>query len=488
MTAYDFVDVRLESSEFTCDNVQVTRLDGREAISELFSFDLAIVCLKPGELSLDAMLGSDVSLVFVRRAGDKETEVRRIHGMVVEATDKLDTETEFETFHIRVAPRAHRLTLIQTQQVFLDISVPDIIKKKLELVGLEEDTELRLMGTYEKREIVVQYRETDLAFISRLAEHLGISFFFEHDSGTDKIIFTDQKSGYRPAEHASTATFRPRGDRCDVYRLEATKRLVPSSFVTVDYNYRTPQLDLTGRHELGTGYAGGIVEYAPHHTTPEEGMAIAKARAEEQGSRQLVYAGESDQPQLSAGVTFTLEGHKKLEDNTLLVVDIEHHAQQVAMVHGGSGTEVPYRNTFHAIDAKLTYRPPRKTPRPRIHGVLTARIEPGEGGSIGEFAKLDEDGRYTVKFYFDSGESEGPFSSSRVRMIQPHAGEYYGLHMPLKPGIEVLMIFMDGDPDRPLIVGSVPNPITPSPVTKDNATMSRIKTVSGIIIEMKDRG
>jgi type VI secretion system secreted protein VgrG len=158
------------------------------------------------------------------------------------------------------------------------------------------------------------------------------------------------------------------------------------------------------------------------------------------------------------------------------------------MVHGGTGTERSYTNTIHAIDARLTYRPPRRTPKPRIHGVLTARIEPGPGEQIGEFAQLDEDGRYTVKFYFDAGAAAGPLSSRPVRMIQAHAGPYYGLHMPLKPGIEVLMVFMDGDPDRPLILGSVPNPITPSPVTKDNATMSRIKTVSGILIEMKDRG
>jgi len=368
------------------------------------------------------------------------------------------------------------------------LTVPEIIMKKLDLVGLAEDAELRLMGTYPKREFVVQYRETDLAFVSRLCEHVGISFFFEHDAGFDKIIFTDQKSGYRSAEHKSLVGFRSRGDRCDVYRLEATKKLVPTSYAQTDYNYRTPQLDLVARHELATGYAGGVVEYGAHYKTPEEGAAIAKVRAEEQQSGQHVYAGESDQPQLSAGVTFTLEGHPKLGEATLLVVEVEHHAQQIAMVHGGEEKEVPYRNTFRAIDAKLTYRPPRRTPRPRIHGVLTARVEPGPGGSIGEFAQLDEEGRYTVKFFFDGGEPEGPFSSRPVRMIQAHAGNYYGVHMPLKPGIEVLMVFMDGDPDRPLILGSAPNPVTPSPVTKDNATMSRIKTGSGIIIEMKDRG
>ena len=119
--------------------------------------------------------------------------------------------------------------------------------------------------------------------------------------------------------------------------------------------------------------------------------------------------------------------------------------------------------------------------------MLTALVEPNPSGEIGEQAMIDAEGRYTVKFYFDAGDVAGrPKNSRPVRMIQAHAGPSYGVHFPLKPGVEVLIVFMDGDPDRPLIVGSVPNPITPSPVVEEVNLMNRIETASGLIIEMRD--
>ena len=123
-----------------------------------------------------------------------------------------------------------------------------------------------------------------------------------------------------------------------------------------------------------------------------------------------------------------------------------------------------------------------------IHGLLHAIVDPLPNDEIGEFSNLDAEGRYTIRLYFDVAGSTRDISSKRVRMIQNHAGGAYGTHIPLKPGIEVLIGFIDGDPDRPVIVGSVPNPVIPSPVNAQNATMSRVKTVSGVLIEMKDRG
>jgi type VI secretion system secreted protein VgrG len=133
------------------------------------------------------------------------------------------------------------------------------------------------------------------------------------------------------------------------------------------------------------------------------------------------------------------------------------------------------------------YRPSRATKCPRIDGVLTGVIEPRVDGVMGQLAELDDQGRYTVRFYFDPAPLGGrPLSTHRVRMIQQHSGPNYGTHLPLKAGTEVLVVFVDGDPDRPLIVGSVHNPATPTPVTSRNPSMSRIVTASGIMIEMKD--
>jgi type VI secretion system secreted protein VgrG len=188
---------------------------------------------------------------------------------------------------------------------------------------------------------------------------------------------------------------------------------------------------------------------------------------------------------LTAGAVVKLTDHPRLDELYLLVVEVEHHATQVVGTHGGDGGEA-YANTFKAVDASLVYRPPRVTPRPRIHGVLTAVTEAAPSGAARNMAQLDLDGRYTVKFFFDTA-GDRQHSSAPVRMAQPHAGPDYGVHFPLKPGVEVTVSFVDGDPDRPIISGSVPNPATASPVTGRDANMNRITTVSGSIIEFKDR-
>ena len=481
----DRVEMRLESTDFSCDHVQISRMKGREAISQLFSFDLEIVVLAPGELSLDDLVGAEADLVFTL-SGD---ELRRVHGMISGVEDALDSEPSFRTFRLRLSPRAFRLTLVETQEIFLDLSVPDIIKTKLELVGLGgEDVELRLMSTYPSREFVVQYKETDLAFISRLTEHLGISFFFEQRDGRDVLVFTDHAHGFSGIAREAPVIFRPRGEACDVFALVQQRRVMPAAFVQQDYNYRTPLLDLTSTHEVPEGFAGGVVEYAQHPKTPEASQSLARIRAEERFAETRYHEGKSDVCAFSAGARFHLEDHPRLDGGQeFLLASVTHAMTQVVLGLSITPEVAPYTNEFRVTDATRTYRPARATFRPRIDGVLTGVIEPNVDGVMGQIAQLDEQGRYTVRFYFDPAPLGGrPLSTHRVRMIQQHSGPNYGTHMPLKAGTEVLVIFVDGDPDRPLIVGSVHNPVTPTPVTSRNASMHRILTASGILMEMKD--
>lgn len=480
----DLLQIRLESEHFPCDDVQIHTFSGREGISRIFSFDVGIVCTRPDALDPESMRGADATLVF--EVGDEE--VRRVHGMIAEIEDMLETEVETRTYRLLFVPRAHRMTLIQTQEIYMDLSVPDIIKQKLELVGLSgDDVELRLSETYPPLEFVVQYKETDLAFVSRLTEHYGISFFFEHADGRDKIVFTDHRGGFRPIARAAVP-FRPRGDQRDVFQIASKTRVIPKTYMLQDYNYRAPLVDLTSSADAPSGLAGGIVEQGAHFKTLDEGKALAKIRAEEFEATHLVYSGQSDNPHFSAGARFTLQEHPRIHDGSadLLLVEVEHSASQVVAAHGGKEGR-RYTNTFRAIDAGLTYRPPRVTPKPHIYGVTTGIVEQPLGSVGDEYAKIDEQGRYLVRILFDTAPPGQRKASKPIRMAQPHAGPNYGLHFPLKPGIEVLLVFIDGDPDRPLIVGSVPNPVTPSPVVDRNLTLNRIKTASGVIIEMKDQ-
>jgi type VI secretion system secreted protein VgrG len=482
--AADPLSIRLESTDFDAERVQIYKVVGREAISRLFSFDIECVCPDGAELSPDDVAGCEAALVIERDG----LVLRKVHGMIAEVEDMLDTEPSHRTYRLLLVPRAHRLTLVETQEVFLGLSVPDILKQKLELVGLgSADVEMRLTGTYEPREFVVQYKETDLAFVSRLTEHLGISFFFEHTDDRDKIIFTDQAAGFRPVPGAESVAFHGRGEGQGVHRLTYRTRVVPKTYVQQDYNYRTPRLELTTAHKAPSGFAGGVVEYGAHVKTPTEAAAMARVRAEERRSHASFFAGESAVPEFGAGATFQLTGHPRREDAVLLLAEVEHRMTQAVLTHGNKG-ENGYSSTFRATDARETFRPARVTPRPRISGVVTGVVEPPEGGDVAKHADIDDQGRYTVRFYFDtSPPGERRKSSRPIRMIQPHAGPNYGIHFPLHPGVEVAVTFVDGDPDRPLIQGSVPNPVTPSPVTRKNALQSRIQTSSGLFIVMKDR-
>jgi type VI secretion system secreted protein VgrG len=475
------IDVRIEANDFPCGELRVRRLAGREVISSLFDFELEVVSLAREGVDVTQMMGASVAIVIQQHGA----EVRRIHGMIVEVDDFLASHAEFRPYRVRIAPRAHRLTLVETQDIFMNVSVPEIIKSKLALLDLgDADVEMRLTGVYPPREFVVQYKESDLAFVSRLAEHLGISFFFEHRDGKDVMVFTDHAAGFRRIDGGEAVLFRGGGDERFVHQLVIERRLVPRFFAVRDYNYRTPLVGLAAEHALEDGYAGGVIEHGGHFKTQDEGKALAIVRAEERQASQLVYAGKSEVARFIAGSRVRLEGHPDLAPTDLLIVEVEHEA---SITVAGSGVQAArtYQNRFRAIPADRTYRPRRTTPRPKIAGLVTGIIDGGQN-SGSSTAQIDEQGRYLVRFLFDSTPRTGQAPSRRIRMAQEHVGENYGSHFPLRPDTEVVIGFIDGDPDRPVIVGAVSNPIKPSPVDVRNPTVHRVRTASGITVDIQD--
>jgi type VI secretion system secreted protein VgrG len=475
------VNLYLESKGQAWEHVRVRKLSGREAISELFAFDVEIACDLGHDLPEEALPGAEITVVFEI---DGE-EVRRVHGILGPVRDHLDA-SELATYGLRVVPRASRLALVETQEIYLDKSIPDILKSKLERHDLTPDEfELRLTGTYPAREFVAQYQESDLAFVRRLAEHVGISFFFEHGDGHEKIVFTDHLDGFRPAPGAEEVPYRGRAETSDVFALSVVTDVAPTSYIVQDYNYRTPLVDLSAVFDLESGGGGGVVEYGSHVKTPEEAERIARVRAEERGCRQKIYEGRSGRPALYAGGKSTLVDHPKLHGPlSLLVTEIAHEATvPVFAEEQESSRRATYVGAFRAIPADVVYRPRRSTPRPRIQGMITGIIQPGADGETGGIAQLDAEGRYLVQFHFDTAEKGEQKASHRVRMAQPFAGADYGMHFPLRPGTEVLLAFANGDPDRPIIVGALFNATSPSPVVASNSNRHRIKSPTGALIE-----
>ncbi|EYF03823.1 type VI secretion system Vgr family protein [Chondromyces apiculatus] len=478
----EILSVRLESEAIPAGTVEIAELTGSEAISQLFSFEVLATAVGPEPLDASELVGAHATLVFER---DGE-EQRRVHGIIAAVRDQLDSPEMRATYRLEIAPRAFRLTLHETLDMYLDLSVPQIVAKKLELAGLraELDFQMRFQERYPEREFVVQYKETDLAFISRLTEHLGISFFFEHVEDRDVMVFTDVNQGFRPIVGAPSAAFRERGEQQDVYVLDEVARLVPSEYVVRDYNYRTPAVDLIASKQVEGGYGGRVVEYGAHFKTPDEGETLARIRGEERAVGARVFTGQSDVQRFAAGAHFGLEGHPR-GDIRLLLMEVRHHAVQPVLGQATT-TEARYENQFRAIPLGLPYRPPRVTPKPRISGVLTGVIDTEEKG---QYAELDEQGRYRVRFVFDTTNPGNPGerqASRPLRMIQPHSGPGYGMHFPLRHGVEVAITFIDGDPDRPIIAGTVPNPQTGSPVTRDNAARNILRTGSGNELNLDD--
>ncbi len=471
---------RVQSNDFPCDAIRVHRFTGHEAISQLFSFEIEILCTDSDGFEAEGAAGALASLVLEL---DGE-EIRTIHGMIARVDDLLTTETEHSAYRLLLVPRAYRLTLVDVQEVFVNTSIPDIVSQKLELVGLgATDVEMRLSQAYAPRDFVVEYRETDLAFVSRLTEHLGIGFFFTHEGGDDKMVFTDHPEGYRPVEGRERAAFHRRGEEQGIFRIEHRTQIMPRTWMVQDYNHRSPRLDLTASHESEAGLAGGVIEYGPHVKTTVEGRNLAQTRAEEREAACCFYSGESDACTFTAGAQVTLEGHPRLPSMRLLLTEVEH---SYTGAESGDG-EHKYRNTFRAVDGEKRYRPPRLTPKPRIYGVLSGVVEPKPGGDIDAHPNIDGDGSYSVRFHFDaSPPHKRPRASHPIRMSQPLAGPGYGVHFPLRTGVEVLVTFVDGDPDRPVIQGAMPHPVSPSPVTRVNSLESRIQTQSGLSIVMKD--
>lgn len=476
------VEMRLESGDFPCENVQIREVRGRERISRLFEFDVLVAVPVHQALDPRRVAGATATLVFSEARADR----RRVHGMIAEVVDLLGTETDLLTYRLRLVPRAWRLGLVRMQEIYMDRSLREIIEQKLRSVGLLAQSGFAIHGKDDRREFVVQYDETDLAFLSRLTEHVGWSFYFDQTGDSDRIVFTDNPTGFAAVAGAEAAPFRPRGERSDVYSIEAVTRLVPRMYAVGDFNYMTPQVDLSSMAELEGGYGGGVIEYGTHYKTGEEGAAFARLRAEEHEAGALVFRGEAGLCTLTAGARVTLTGHPRVDEMELLVVAVEHHATQTAF-GGGSADDSHYHATFEAIPAQVPFRPPRVTPRPRIHGVTSGIIE-ADPGIETERAWIDDQGRYLVRMLFDTAAPGERKASLPVRMSQPHAGPGYGVHFPLRPGIEVLVAFIGGDPDRPVIVGSVPNALTPTPVFDKLATRHRIKTWSGVMVEIDDGG
>lgn len=456
------------------------RVTGRESIGELFTFTIEVAADLHVDLADTAVPGQRATLVFQREGRD----VRRVHGAIVRVALRFEQEGERCVYRIELAPRAQQLALVEAQEVYLDRSVPDILRDKLELHGFtDDDFELRLGKSYPQRDFVVQYGETDLAFISRLAEDAGISLFVEQGETVDRLVFTDWVNGFGERSSSLPLAYVGQAEEEGVYDLEIETGLIPGSFYVRDYNYRNPLLEPLGVHHLEGETAGGVVDYGAHVRTPEEATALATIRAEERHCRKVVHRAVATSLELSAGLRIHIAHCPALDGSRPLLIERVEHDLAAAVDGPSEEPNFVYRARITAVAGDAPYRPVRRAPRPKMPAVVTGIVQPDPAGVVGGHAILSDDGRYWVQLHFDTYKEPLQKASAPIRMAQPFAGYGNGMHFPLVPGTEVLIAFANGDPDRPVILAAVPNRVSPSPVTAADSNQNRIRTNAGIVIE-----
>jgi type VI secretion system secreted protein VgrG len=464
------------------------RLRGREAISELYSFELVLA--GDGEAALASDTLQDVMAGTVGIAFGSGHEYP-LWGVLREIEMVARDDGRAPMYRAVMVPRLWYTTLTLRSRVYQDLSVPDIVKAVLKDSGMEDSHfELRLGGTYPKREYVVQYQESDFQFLSRLIEHEGICFFFEHTADGEKVVFADANDSFSAPAGYEQIQYLPRGGATDpgesVWGVTYRAHMVPKQVTLREYNWRTPSVPLLAQHKVDDQGRGLQMYYGEHFRDTGEGKKLAKVRAEELAVRREVYTGDSRVRALRSGQIFELMGHSLGQfDQSYLVTEMTHQVDQQRLAGEGGADQgnQGYTNSWRGILASVPFRPERRTPKPRVMGIVNAVVD---GTANGAAAPIDEQGRYKVLLPFDVSGKAGGKASRWIRMVQTASGAGYGMHFPLHVGTEVAISHVNGDPDRPIIVGSVPNPETLTPVASDNATQSVIRTRAGIHVEFED--
>ncbi len=482
-----------ESTAVKKDTFGVVKFSGSDGLSLLYHFDIMLVADDP-DIDMVAVLREQVTFFIHRPDGTKIP----FHGILAEF-DIVGQVGDFYLYRALQVPKLWRLTLTNHNQIFLGKDTKTIIRSVLEDGGLTSlDFDFRLQADYQSWEYVCQYRESHYNFIARWLERTGMYYFFDQSGSTEKLVITDTKMAHDVSAHGSNVTYTPVSGMEAFHLDEAVqvftcrRTTVPQKVLVKDYNYRKPLLEVSGQAAISENGHGETYYYGDHFRTPEEGSKLARIRSEEQLCKAEQFHGESTVPYLQPGYTFQLADHFRRDMNrSYLTIAVTHYGNQVSALIGGlreqladNEQEFIYRNTFSAIGDDVQFRSERATELPRLYGTINARID---AYGSGKYAELDDKGRYKVILPFDRSGRKGGKASAWFRMMQPYGGADHGMHFPLHKGTEVLLTFIDGDPDRPVIAGAVANPENPSQVTSADQTMAKLTTAGGNKIHIEDK-
>ena len=452
--------------------LRVMRFDGHEGISQLSHFDVVVACAE-NDLAFASAVGKPAVLTF--RVGDQP---RYVHG-IVSSFEQGEEGRKLTAYHITLVPNAWRLQHRRDSRIFQELSTPDILKKVLDKAGIA-DYKIQVSGAYSPREYCVQYRESDWSFLCRLMEEEGIYYYFEHTEDKDVLVIGDVPATHEPIAGAATIPYRASLGALvkteHVSRFRYSERVRPGKVTLRDYNFKKPNLALESSKAGRDDTDLEIYDYPGDYEAPGGGSTFAGVRLEMLQATKKTGDGDSACPRLTPGYKFTLADHTRDDFNQeYLITRVDHQGFEPRMDAPMGDETPPYKNTFEVIPATVAFRPPQVTTWPTIKGIQTA-IVVGPGG---EEIYTDAHGRIKVQFHWDREGKKDEHASCWIRVSQIWAGGAWGAMFIPRIGHEVVVDFLEGDPDRPLVVGSVYHGanVTPYPLPAEK-TKSTIKSNS----------
>jgi type VI secretion system secreted protein VgrG len=430
-------------------------MHAREEMSRLSEYQVSLLSLRP-DLDLNEILGKKITVKLAL----PDDSVREFNGYVTRIAQH-GTYGRYHRYAAIVRPWLWFLTRTSDCRIFQDMTVPEIIEA---VFGDHPtaDYKLELTGSYRTWTYCVQYRETDFNFVSRLMEHEGIYYYFRHADGQNQMVVTDSYSGH---EHFPEYTELPivgpdrlvRPDLEHIATWEFSREVQPGVFAHTDYDLERPTVELLAKKTAPRPYACSdyeVYDYPGHYVKKPDGEQYAAVRIDEFGSRFETVEATTNARGVAVGYLLDVVGHAREDQNreyliTAASYDLEFSDYEAMPDRGGAS----YKCSFVAMSSQQQFRPRRITPKPFVQGPQTAVVV----GPAGEEIHSEKFAQVKVQFHWDRYGKRDENSSCWIRVVQPWAGKGWGSVVIPRIGHEVMVEFIEGDPDQPIVTGSVYN-------------------------------